>query len=107
MKTVTLIAFLVCASYAQAQPLRQGSFTCDIAKNYDQTTLKVKQHPTKPHKVILNWEGKDRILHNEPAESGALRYEGAVSNLVYIQTPKHSVLLDNNTMKPILVDCVK
>lgn len=107
MKRALLLAFLLGVSFSAAsQPLKQGVFVCNIAKNYDQTQLIVKQHPTKSHKIIINWEGRDRILHNEPTLTGALRYEGAVSKLVYIQTPKHSVLLDNNTMKPVLTDCV-
>jgi hypothetical protein len=100
------------ASYAAAnakplvQTLKEGKFTCEVAKNYDKVTLKVKQHPTKPNKITLDWQGTLRILHYEPTETGALRYEGAVSKLVYIQTPKHSMLLNNSTMKPVLTDCV-
>jgi len=106
MKKVLILAFFIGYAHA-AQPLKQGVFTCDIAKNYNQTQLLVKQHPTKPHKVVINWEGRDRILHNEFTTSGALRYEGAVSKLVYIQTPKYSFVLDNTSMKPILTRCVK
>ena len=108
MKRLIILVALATPLLAQAAAnLKPGTFTCDGTSTYSKVQLKVSQHPTKPHKAILNWEGKDRIVHRESTESGAVRYEGAVSNLLYIQTPHHSVLLNSMTMKVILSNCVK
>jgi hypothetical protein len=86
-------------------PLTTGTLTCENSR-YEKIVLSVKQHPTKANKAILNWEGKDRIVHIVPTKTAVVRYEGAVSNIIYIQVPQRSSLLDNNTHHPILTDCV-
>ena len=106
MKKVLILMLLIAGS-SNAAELKQGSFTCDAGGSYDSVKLSVKQHPTKYSKAILNWEGKDRIVHRESSTSGAVRYVGAVSNLLYIQTPHHSVLLDDSTKRVILSECMK
>jgi len=101
------LGFLALSSVNAATPmsaLRQGTLSC-IDHNAKTVKMKIVRHPTKPHKVVINWAGRDRILHNRHSVSGALRYEGAISKLVYLQMPSHSVLLDNNTMRPILTEC--
>lgn len=100
-----LIAALLVAGPSVAATLKQGTFVCENHK-YESIPLVVKQHPTKSNKAILNWEGRDRIVHREPTVTGAVRYEGAVSKIAYVQAPHHSVLLDNNTMKVILSGCI-
>lgn len=107
MKFSIILAALLAPAIVQAANLKPGIFTCDGTSTYDKVQLKVSQHPTKPNKAILNWEGRDRIVHREPTASGAVRYEGAGSNLLYIQTPHHSVLLNHATMSVILSDCTK
>ena len=107
MKTILLLVVLTLAAEAHAgEPLKQGVFNCEDS-NYRIVPLRVRQHPAKPNKVMLNWENRDRILHREDSISGAVRYEGLGSKLVYIQTPHHSVLLDNHTMKAILTECIR
>lgn len=102
-----LILLLVATNAYAVQPLKEGTFECETMYYGATARLVVKQHPVKPNKVMINWEGRDRILHYVPTESGALRYEGAVSKLVFIQTPSHSMVLDDNTMKPVLTYCKK
>ena len=103
--TLAFVAFTAFSLPAiSAQPLKPGNFVCED-KYYNDVTLPVRAHPDKPGKIILRYGGRDRILHNVPTKSGALRYEGAVSKLVYIQTPSHSVLLDDHNMRPLLTDC--
>lgn len=107
MRTILLFAVLTLSVEAHAgEPLKQGVFNCEDS-NYRVVPLKVTQHPAKANKVMLNWENRDRILHREDSISGAVRYEGLGSKLVYIQTPHHSVLLDNHTMKAILTECIR
>ena len=98
--------FVTSTAFAEAQ-LKQGTFTCNDTSSYKPVPLVVKAHPTKPNKAVLNWEGKDRILHREKTTTGAVRYAGAVSKLLYIQTPHHSILLDDAAKRVILSDCVK
>ena len=109
MKRTLLAALLLTAFGANAAepygPLDQGLFRCRSHSNH-LAVLHVKQHPTKPEKVILNWEGRDRILHFVPSVSGAVRYEGTVSKLLYVQVPEGSRLLDEEKMTPILTDCI-
>lgn len=69
--------------------------------------LRIAQLPSEPSKITVDWKGRKRILQSEPTTTGALRYEGPGSNLVYIQVPDHSVLLDDKTMRPILTDCTR
>ena len=106
MKQILVVAYLV-PSLAFAANLKSGVFTCEAGSSYDSVKLSVRQHPTKPNKAILNWEGRDRIVHREQTTTGAVRYEGAVSKISYVQTPHHSVLLDSKTMKVILSECKK
>jgi hypothetical protein len=107
MKTILCMAVIMLLSKAHAStPLKQGIFYCEDS-NYNVVTLKVSQHPTKVNKAMLNWEGRNRILHREESISGAVRYEGFGSKLLYIQTPHHSLLLDNSVMKVILSECIK
>jgi hypothetical protein len=87
-------------------PVITGNFNCRD-KNYKAVKMEVKQHPDKPNKIMLNWAGKDRILHWVETDTGALRYEGAESKITYVQIPGHTVVLDDTTMRPILTDCVK
>ena len=105
-KSILTVALMIPLAAFSADALKEGKFVCDD-KNYDKITLAVAQHPTKPNKITVNWEGRPRILHREKSITGAPRYEGAVSQIVYIQTPHHSVLLDNSTMKVILSECLK
>ena len=107
MKLPIILAVMLAPAFAYAADLKPGTFTCDGTSTYSKVQLRVSQHPTKPNKAILNWEGRDRIVHREPTQSGAVRYEGAGSNLLYIQTPHHSVLLNHSTMNVILSECVK
>lgn len=105
-KTILLLALLSTTAIAKpVQTLHQGQFSCEAYGSYERISMTVKQHPTKANKVIVNWEGRDRILHQEKTTTGALRYEGAGSKLVYIQTPSHSVLLDDTKKHVILSDC--
>lgn len=110
MRTVIATILMVASvATANATPttlsqLKEGLFLCE-GKEENLVKLTVNRHPTKWNKIVINWEGRDRILHNEVSVSGALRYEGAISKLLYLQMPSHSVLLDNNTMRPILLEC--
>ena len=107
MRTILLFAVLMLSAEAHAgEPLKQGVFNCEDS-HYRVVPLRVTQHPVKPNKVMLNWENRDRILHREDSISGSVRYEGLGSKLVYIQTPHHSVLLNSNTMKAILTECIR
>ena len=107
MKTILLLVVITLAAEAHAETmLKQGVFKCEDS-NYNIVPLKVTQHPTKPNKAVLSWEGRDRIVHREKSVSGAVRYEGLGSKLLYIQTPHHSVLLDNNTMSVVLSECIR
>jgi hypothetical protein len=101
---ISLLLFISLASAKAEQPLKVGRFTCVDDRN-EQVVLQVQQHPTKPSKILINFNGRDHVLHFEKSVSGALRYEGAISRIVYIQTPKLSFLLDDNLMRPILTDC--
>ncbi len=105
--TTTFLLSLVCVTVAQArvsQP-RFGEFRCED-ENRKLVVLRVKQHPEKLEKLILNWTGRDRILHAVPTQTGAIRYEGAISQLVYLQIPRKSLLLDNQSMRAVLNECV-
>ena len=106
MKQILIVACLV-PSLAFAANLKSGVFTCEAGSSYDSVKLSVQRHPTKPNKAILNWEGRDRVVHREPTTTGAVRYVGAVSKLLYIQTPHHSVLLDDHSKQVILSECKK
>ena len=107
MRTILLLSALLLSAEAHAgEPLKQGVFNCEDS-NSRGVPLRVTQHPAKANKVMLNWENRDRILHREDSISGAVRYEGLGSKLVYIQTPHHSVLLNSNTMKAILTECIR
>ncbi len=103
MRKVLIIgAFLAVPAFA-AQPLKTGAFVCE-----DMFFNPVRMQVTAyGEKVKINWEGKDRVLHAVPTTTGALRYEGAISKLVYLQTASHSVVLNNNTMKVVLHECNK
>ena len=107
MKTILFYLLIALTAEARAdEMLKQGVFRCEDS-NYDIVPLKVTQHPTKPNKAVISWEGRDRVLHRERSVSGAIRYEGFGSKLLYIQTPHHSVLLDNNSMNVILSECMR
>ena len=107
MKTILFFLFIALTAEAQAdEMLKQGVFSCEDS-NYNIVPLRVTQHPTKPNKAVISWEGRDRVLHREQSVSGAIRYEGLGSKLLYIQTPHHSVLLDNNTMNVVLSECMR
>lgn len=101
-KTLILCAFIALPAFA-AQPLKTGKFVCEDMF-YKPTPLVVTAYGEK---IKINWEGRDRVLHAVTSVSGALRYEGAVSKLVYLQMPSHSVVLDDNTMKVVLHECNK
>jgi hypothetical protein len=101
-KTLVLCAFIALPAFA-AQPLKTGSFVCEDMF-YQPTPMQVSAYGEK---IKINWEGRDRILHSVPTATGALRYEGAISKLVYIQTAKHSVVLNDATMKVVLHECNK
>jgi hypothetical protein len=109
MKRTLLAGLLLTAFSAPAAqpygPLDIGTFHCRSHTNR-LAVLQVKQHPTKPEKAILNWEGRDRIVHRVNAKTTVLRYEGEVSKLLYIQIPTGSRLFDENKMEPILTDCI-
>lgn len=100
--TVALIAASLPA--VGAQTLKEGLFVCEN-KWYEAVPITVSQHPEKPNKIKILLDGRDRVLHSVPTQTGALRYEGAISKLTYIQTPSHSVLLDSKSMKALLTDC--
>lgn len=107
MKAILLLVVIVFATKAHADAvLKQGVFNCEDS-NYNIVPLKITQHPTKPNKAVLSWEGRDRVLHRERSISGAVRFEGLGSKLLYIQTPHHSVLLDNNAMTVVLSECIQ
>ena len=106
MKQILITALLI-PSISIAANLKSGVFTCEAGSSYDSVTLTVKMHPSKPNKAILNWEGRDRVVHREPTTTGAVKYVGAVSKLLYIQTPHHSVLLDDQSKQVILSECKK
>jgi hypothetical protein len=91
-------------AFGQPATLRQGEYLCEDG-DLRPTVLRVIRHPVKPDKLILNWAGRDRILHAVPTQTGALRYEGAISRLVYLQIPSKSLLLDNHSMQPVLNEC--
>jgi len=97
---------LAVAEPSVAASLKQGVFTCEDS-HYREILLTVTQHPTKPNKAILNWEGKDRIVHREPTTTGAVRYEGAVSQILYIQAPDHSLVLDSGPAKKVYLSWCK
>jgi len=106
MKKIFITGLLMVAtSLAIAAPLKEGVFRCRDSQNY-LGVLHVKQHPAKAEKIVVNWQGQDRILHFVPTTTGAVRYEGAVSKLLYIQIPAGSYLLDEGKMQPILTDCI-
>lgn len=105
---MTGIAFPILLSFVQPavawQALREGRYICENSA-LEPVSLTVKQHSSKPHKLVIAWAEHKHILHNEPTTTGALRYEGAISQLVYLQVPSKSVVLDNKSMRPILNDC--
>jgi hypothetical protein len=103
-KLVMLGLILLAFPVYGAQKLKQGPFICENNR-YEPVPITVSQHPGKAKKIVLKLSGKDRILHRVPTQTGALRYEGAISRLTYIQTPSHSVLLDGKSMKALLTDC--
>lgn len=110
MKRTLLAASLLLTAFGASAaepygPLDVGTFHCRNHTNR-LAVLHVKQHPTKPEKAILNWEGRDRIVHRVEAKTTVLRYEGEVSKLVYIQHPKGAQVLDDAEKKPILLDCI-
>lgn len=103
MRKLLIVGALVALPAFAAQPLKTGAFVCEDMF-YKPAALQVTAYGDK---VKINWEGRDRVLHAVPSVSGALRYEGAVSKLVYLQMPAHSVVLDNSTHKVVLHECVK
>lgn len=106
MRLIALGLCFISAAASAGATLKEGTFSCE-GKNYQPIALNVRAHPTKSNKIIINWEGRDRILHQEPTQSGAMRFEGAVSKLTYIQVPHHSVLLDSNMMTTIATECIR
>ena len=105
MKRIIAVALIAASLPATgAQKLKEGLFVCEN-KWYEAVPITVSQHPEKPNKIKILLNGRDRILHVVPTQTGALRYEGVVSKLTYIQTPSHSVLLDSKNMKALLTDC--
>lgn len=105
--TITVLLWLACMTVAQARalPLRLGEFRCEDG-NHKLVVLSVRPYPGKPEKLILNWTGRDRILHAVSTQTGAIRYEGSTSKLVYLQIPSKSLLLDNRLMRGVLNECV-
>jgi hypothetical protein len=105
MKSIVAVALIAASLPALgAQQLKEGQFICED-KWYAPIPIIVSRYPEKPNKIKIYLYGRDRILHSVPTQSGALRYEGAISKLTYIQTPTHSVLLDSKSMKALLTDC--
>lgn len=94
-------------------PLVDGSYLCRDSENLG-TYLQVVRNSTRPDKINIRWQRRKpgsppsqiHTLHVIPdTMSGAVRYEGAGSGLVYIQIPEKSVLLNIATGVPVLTDC--
>lgn len=102
-----LIAACAASMSANAeQVLKEGKFTCRDSAN-GTIALQIAQLPSGPDKIAVGWQGIKQILQTEPTTTGALRYQGADSKLVYIQVLDHSLLLNEKTMRPILTDCTQ
>lgn len=107
MKYLLILLFpLTCLAAPTYGPLVEGTFNCKN-EDYEDVTLTVFHHPAVKNKILIKWDVYSFTLHHIQSISGARRYEGSKSKVVYIQIPTHSVVLNDHSEQPLLLDCIK
>ncbi len=80
--------------------LSSGRYHCDAGQSVD-----VFRSTEDRNRINVGWHGELVALARNPSASGLPRYESASSELVWIDLPWKSVLLDDRKGKPLASDC--
>jgi hypothetical protein len=83
-----------------ALTLEAGLYRCELDRR-----VIVRRVAADGRSLVLNWRGRDSVLHAVQARTGALRFENAENGHVWLVIVGKSMLLDARAGRTLANEC--